>query len=113
MKLPEFKGILKSVSAEQKLSQKEGVVGTKQVVLIEIPSRTIDDGWGGSKKLNAEHYELDVINKKVDPALLQSLIDKKVLVTQSYLNGYEYLEKETQTVKYGKNITLISIKEFK
>ncbi|MCA6377347.1 MAG: hypothetical protein IM627_16465, partial [Cytophagales bacterium] len=53
MKLPEFKGILKSVSAEQKLSQKEGAVGTKQVVLIEIPSRTIDDGWGGSKKLNA------------------------------------------------------------
>ena len=113
MKLPEFKGILKSVSAEKKLSEKEGNTGTKQIVMIELPARTIDDGWGGSKTLNPEYYEMDVVNKKVDAALLTSLIGKKVIVTQAYLNGYEYIEKETGEKKYGKSMTLNQIKEFK
>jgi hypothetical protein len=93
MKLPEFKAILKSVGPEVKMSADKD--GTKQTILLEIPSRQIDDGWGGTKTMKAEFFEADIINKKVDTKLLESLVGKKVVVTTCYLNGYEFQDKQT------------------
>ena len=111
MKLPEFKAILSSVSAKQPMGDKPSS-GTKQTVLLKIPKRTIDDGYGGTTEIREENYEADVINGKVSDSLLASLVGKKVIVTQAYLNGYDYKEKETGAVKYGKSITVNSLKEF-
>lgn len=112
MKLPEFKAILKAVGAETKMSDKPDS-GTKQVVLLEIPARTLSNEFGEEKELKAEHYELDVINKKIDPKFLTSLIGKKCVIKTAYLNGYDFEDKETKVVKYGKSMTLNAIQEFK
>jgi len=112
MKLPEFKGILKAVGAITRMSDKDAS-GTKQTVLIEIPERKISDEWGNERTIRAEHYEMDVINNKIPDGTLSALVGKKVIVSQSYLNGYLYADKETGEKRYGKSMTLIQIKEFK
>jgi hypothetical protein len=111
MTIPEFKAILKTVSAETKMSDKANS-GTKQTVLVEIPGRKISDEWGVERDVKPEHFELDVINKKIDPVFLASLVGKKVVIKTAYLNGYDFIDEKSVT-KYGKSLTLAKIEEFK
>lgn len=112
MKLPEIKAILKTVSASTKLSEKEGNNSTKQTILFEIPARNLTDDWGNTKEIKAELFQADIINNKVDSKLLESLVGKKIVITQSYLNSYTYLDEKNVT-QYGKSITVTQLKEFK
>jgi hypothetical protein len=114
MKLPELKGFVRKVYPQETLGDKKTV---KQTIVLELPARKYADQWGEEKEIRAEHFEMDVMNSKVPEATLQSLIDKKVIAI-AYLNSYEYKEKDTtgavtEVVRYGKSITLNSIKEFK
>lgn len=117
MKLPEIKCILVSVGESVKLSDKPDS-GTKQTVLVKIPARKIDNDYGETKEIREEFYEMDVINNKVPDTVLKSLLNKKVVITTAYLNGYEYQKKDavgkvTGEIAYGKSITLNALREFK
>jgi hypothetical protein len=109
MKLPEIKGILMAVHAKEEVGEKKTI---KQIVLIKVIGRTYDDGFGGVKKADDEVFEMAVLNNKVEEKFLKSLIDKKVVVEQAFLNSYPY-ENEQQEKRHAVNITLTKIKEFK
>src|SRR5690349_11579705 len=87
MKLPEFKGFLEKVRPKETVGEKKTV---KQIVDIKMPGRTYDDGWGNSKTSEPEIIELAVLNGKIEESFLKSLVGKKVVVEQSFLNSYEY-----------------------
>jgi hypothetical protein len=114
MKLHEFNAIIKSVGKEEKF----GETSTKQTVLVEIPARKYSDQWGEEKEIRAEFFECDIVNRKIEPKVLEGLIGKKVVVKQAWLNGYEYKEKdasgkETGNTKYGKSITINQMAEWR
>lgn len=110
MKLPELKGILVKVWPKEEVGDKKTV---KQTVLLKMPGRVYDDGFGERKEGKDEFFEMDVINNKIEQGYLHDLIDKKVVVEQAFLNSFEYEDSVRKEKRYGKSIVLNKIREHK
>jgi hypothetical protein len=109
MKLPEIKGIIEKVHPVEPMGDKGSV---KQTFVLKIPGRKYTDEWGEEKTTNEERFEMDVINNKIPSDVMLSLQGKKVVIEQSYLNGYEF-ENEEGEKRLGKSISVIKLKEHK
>lgn len=109
MKLPEIKGIIEKVHPLAPMGENGSV---KQTLVLKIPGRTYTDEWGEQKSTDPEFFEMDVINNKIPSDVLLSLQGKKVVIEQSYLNGYEFENQEGEK-RLGKSISIVKLKEHK